>query len=265
MKIQFKQKLIGISCVALIAGMFMAPLNSDARGRGRGQGNGTGGGGSQVSLSTVVANLPLQDLSAAEEVGLSKMREEEKLARDVYQVLYEKWNHLTFAQIARSEQQHMDALKALLDKYNVIDPVTNSSVGVFTDPELQDLYHSLVARGEQALVDALQVGATIEDLDIKDLYDLLEQTDNQDIKTVYQNLAKGSRNHLRAFSYRLSLNNSIYEAQFLTVAQIEDIITSPRERGMVDENGVQVSGRSGAEKGQRRTGAQAGTRFLMTN
>lgn len=265
MKIQIKQKLIAVTSVALIAGMFMAPLNSDARGRGRGQGNGTGNSSSQQQgLPSLIANMPLQDMSAAETAGLLKMREEEKLARDVYRVLYQKWNHLTFAQIAKSEQQHMDVLKVLIDKYNLVDPVTTSDTGVFTDPELQELYHSLIARGEKSVIDALQVGATVEDLDIKDLYDLIEQTDNQDIKIVYQNLAKGSRNHLRAFSYRLSLNSSSYQAQFLAASQVDDIISSPKERGMVDENGVQLSGRSGSGKGQGRKGGQAGGRFITT-
>ncbi len=255
MKIQIKQKLIAVTSVALIAGMFMAPLDSDARGRGRGQGNGIGNNQSeQLGLPAMIANMPMQDLSSAEKDGLIKMREEEKLARDVYRVLYQKWNHLTFAQIAKSEQQHMDTLKILLDKYNLTDPITTEKTGVFTDPELQELYHSLVARGEKSVTDALQVGATIEDLDIKDLYDLLAQTDNQDIQIVYQNLAKGSRNHLRAFSYRLSLNNSSYTAQFLAASQVEDIINSSKERGLVDENGVQVSGRSGGGKGKGRRG-----------
>lgn len=266
MKKNFGQKVMGGTCAVLIVAMFMTPVNSDARGNGRGQGqmnrSGTEGTG-QVGLSTVVANLPMQDLDAAEEVGLAKMREEEKLARDVYQVLYERWNDLTFAQIARSEQQHMDSVKVLFDKYNLVDPVTNSAVGVFADPELQELYHSLVAMGKKSLVDALMVGATIEDLDIKDLYDLLEQTDNSDIKTVYQNLVKGSRNHLRSFSYRLSLNNATYEAQFLTSAQIDDIVTSPRERGMVDENGVQVSGRGVSGRGQGRGASMQGANALL--
>jgi tRNA isopentenyl-2-thiomethyl-A-37 hydroxylase MiaE len=104
----------------------------------------------------------------------------------------------------------------------------------------------------ESLVEALTVGATIEDLDIKDLYELLEQTDNSDIKTIYQNLAKGSRNHLRAYISQLSYRNVIYEAQFLTQTQVDDIVTSPRERGRVDENGDQVSGMNGKGSGQRR-------------
>ena len=255
MKTQINQKLIAVTSAALIAGMFMAPLDSGARGRGRGQGNGMGSNQSeQLGLPAMIANMPMQDLSSVEKSGLIKMREEEKLARDVYRVLYQKWNHLTFAQIAKSEQQHMDILKVLLGKYNLADPITTEETGVFSDPELQELYHSLVAKGEKSMIDALQVGATIEDLDIKDLYEIFAQTDNQDIKTVYQNLAKGSRNHLRAFSYRLSLNNSSYTAQFLTASQVDDIISSTKERGMVDENGVQLSGRSGTGKGKGRRG-----------
>ncbi len=255
MKIQVKQKLIAVTSVALIVGMLMAPLDSDARGRGRGQGNGMGNSQSeQLSLPAMIAKMPMQDLSSAEKAGLIKMREEEKLARDVYRVLYQKWHHLTFAQIAKSEQQHMDTLKVLLDKYNLVDPIATGKTGVFTDKELQHLFHSLVARGETSVIEALQVGATIEDLDVKDLYDLLEQTDNRDIKIVYQNLAKGSRNHLRAFSYRLSLNKSSYTAQFLTASQVADIINSAKERGMVDEDGMRLSGRINAGKGNGRKG-----------
>ncbi len=242
-----KKTLVSIAGLTLMAGLLLTPVHSDARGNGQGR-----GGGQQPGLSTVIAGLPMQDLSAEEELGLSRMREEEKLARDVYLTMYDKWNHIVFASIARSEQQHMDAVKLLLDKYNQVDPVAGHDRGVFTDPEMQALYNSLIARGNESLIDALQVGATIEDLDIKDLYDLLEQTDNSDIKTVYQNLAKGSRNHLRAYVSQLSYRNVIYEAQFLTQTQVDDIVTSARERGRLDENGDQVSGKGMNGGGQGR-------------
>ena len=241
----------------------MAPLSSDARGRGRGMGSNGGGGGQQASLPAVISTMPMQDLSDEEKSGLLKMREEEKLARDVYQQLYKKWNHLTFAQIAKSEQQHMDILEVLLTKYSLPDPAAGREPGVFTDQKLQKLYDNLVAKGEKSVLDALQVGATVEDLDISDLNGLIKETDNHDIKTVYQNMVKGSRNHLRAFSGRLGLKNVSYEAQFLAAADIEAIINSPLERGMVDENGTQIRGGSGSGKGQRRAGMRGGNNNLM--
>ncbi len=54
---------------------------------------------------------------------LIQLREEEKLARDVYLYLYTHWNQWIFSNIAKSEQQHMDAVKGLLDKYDIEDPV----------------------------------------------------------------------------------------------------------------------------------------------
>jgi len=245
---KLNKQIMNTAGLAIVVGMLLMPVSGEARGRGYGHG---GGGGQQACRTTVVSNLPMQDLSTDEELGLVKMREEEKLARDVYRVLYEKWNHRVFGNIAQSEQQHMDAIKMLLDKYSLTDPVTDSTIGVFTDPGLQQLYTSLVEQGNQSLIEALKVGATIEDLDIKDLYDLLAQTDNTDTKAVYQNLAKGSRNHLRAFVSQLSTSGTIYNAQFLTAVQIDDIIASPRERGRVDENGVQVSG-NGQGRGKGR-------------
>lgn len=224
--------------MALTAGMLIAPVE------------GKTGGSRQVGLSTLITNLPMQELSAEEEIGLTKMREEEKLARDVYQVLYDRWKQPIFKNIMQSEQQHMAAIKVLLDKYDRPDPVADSIAGVFVDPELQELYTSLIDQGRLSPTEAFYVGATIEDLDIKDLSILLEQTDNSDIRTVYQNLSKGSRNHLRAFVTQLSLNGKSYEAQFLSSEQVRDIVTSPKEKGAVDEDGNRVSGNSRQRRGR---------------
>ncbi len=258
---KFSRQVAAVAGFALFGALMIAPAASDARGRGFGR----GGGGQQGGMSTLAANLPMQDLSPSEEASIAKMREEEKLARDVYRVLYDKWQLPVFAKISQSEQRHMDAVKILLDKYTMQDPA-RPEVGVFTDPALQELYNSLTARGMQSAVDALHVGATIEDLDIKDLYDQLAQTDNRDIKAVYQNLAKGSRNHLRAFSGQLSRNGIAYEAQFLSPEQITEIITSPRERGRVDEYGNLLTGRGGGRgRMSKQAGAQCASRFLTTN
>lgn len=232
--------------IFLIFGMAVFAGVTEAR-----QNSGKGGSGNQMGLASIISGLPVEDLSDVEIEGLMHMREEEKLARDVYTTLYEKWGFAIFNNIAQSEQRHMAAVKLLLEKYGLTDPVVDTSVGVFSSEEMEALYAQLTAQGRLSLVDALQVGATIEDLDIYDLYVLLGETDNLDIKTVYQNLAKGSRNHLRAFVYQLSLNNATYGAQYLSPEQIDDIITSDRERGRVDADGNPIIPGRGRKEGTR--------------
>jgi len=248
---QITKQLIRTTGLFLSLGMLLTPMAADAR-----QGAGGGSKGSQAGLSSIIANLPKQALSKAEEEGLIRMREEEKLAHDVYQTLYGIWGLAIFPIIAESELHHMTAIKSLLDKYELDDPVTDLTVGAFTDPEMEALYNSLVDEGTLSLEDALYVGATIEDMDIYDLYEFLGETDNSDIKTVYQNLAKGSRNHLRAFDSQLSnydVTYDTYKAQgYLTQDEIDAILLSEWERGMVDENGEPVTGGQGGGQGGRR-------------
>jgi hypothetical protein len=139
------------------------------------------------------------ELSQEEKDGLIHMRIEEKLARDVYIVMGELWNHKVFLNIQLSEQKHMEAVKRLLDKYSVPDPLTTDSVGVFPDPQFQLLYNQLIQQGNQSLNEALLVGKAIEELDIADLEYQLSFVDNPDIIRVYQNLKAASENHLTAF------------------------------------------------------------------
>jgi len=215
-----------------------------------GNGNGPGGpadgpgdpGGSGLCGGMgVVGALPYEDVSAAEEADLVYMREEEKLARDVYQAFDDMWGLRVFGNIALAEQTHMDAVLTLLQKYEIADPVGDNPPGVFGDAALQGLFDQLIAQGEQSLLDALVVGATIEDLDIYDLAQALDRADNQDIRVVFQNLLKGSRNHLRSFFRLLQLNGTTYEAQYITAAELDAIVNSPHEQGMVDADGQPVS------------------------
>jgi hypothetical protein len=207
-----------------------------------------------------LATLPIGTLSQAESDGLRFVREEEKLARDVYTTLYADWQAREFLSIAGSEQRHMDAVKVLLDRYAVADPVGTNPVGVFTDPNLQSLYDQLVARGRLSLVDALTVGATIEDLDLRDVVAVLAEADDVDLDTVYQNLAKGSRNHLRAFVAALAAEGATYTPQYIDADTYAAIIASAWERGPVDAAGNPVAGRGAGRggHGHGRSGGQGG-------
>ncbi len=170
-------------------------------------------------------------LSQEEIDSLIKMREEEKLARDVYLTLYDKWGLQVFNNIAKSEETHTLAVKDLLDLYNVEDPVVDDTVGVFTNPEFSELYSQLVSQGEESVVSALKVGATIEDLDIKDLEDDMKLTDNQNILLVYKNLKQGSYNHMRAFVGQLENYNETYEPQYISIEEFNYILETPMGHG----------------------------------
>lgn len=179
-----------------------------------------------------VMTPPAESLSAYEQASLLRMREEEKMARDVYQALYAKWGLQQFGNIAASEQRHMDAMLDLLNKYNLADPAANKQPGEFADTSLQRFYNKLMAEGMQSATAALTTGATIEDLDLFDLAEAMEKSDNEDIDRVYGNLSKASRNHMRAFNRGLHSSGASYMPQYITQALFDSIINSEHERGM---------------------------------
>lgn len=183
------------------------------------------------NLNSQVNNLPSEPLNTDERTTLSFMREEEKLARDVYIFLYNKWALTIFNNISSSEQSHMNAIVQLLSKYTMTDPVGSNGYGIFSNPVLQNLYTQLTNQGSVSLLDALKAGATIEDLDIYDLTIALTKVDNQDITLVYNNLVKGSRNHLRSFYSNIINAGGTYTPQYITQAEFDAIINSPMETG----------------------------------
>jgi hypothetical protein len=196
-----------------------------------------------------LADLPLAAtptaLSADESAGLIFMREEEKLAYDVYSALSARWNLRVFQNISRSEQTHTAAVKNLLDRYGVKDPAS-SSAGVFTNPDLQKLYTDLAARGSQSVVEALRVGAAIEEIDILDLQKRLAQTSNPEIQQVYNNLLNGSYNHLRAFTNQLNAQTgATYQPQYLTPEAYQAILSATQGGGFGRRNGQGNGNRQG--------------------
>ncbi|MCK9606338.1 MAG: DUF2202 domain-containing protein [Methylomonas sp.] len=162
-------------------------------------------------------------LTEAEEATLLWMREEEKLARDVYLTLYKLWNKPVFAEIAESEQAHMDALLKKIELFGLIDPVL-PEVGSFSNPDLQSLYDELIARGQLSYVEALAVGAAIEDMDIRDIGNAIAETANLSLKTTYESLLEGSKNHLRAFVDLLDQQGVEYSPQFIDQAVFDAIL-----------------------------------------
>jgi hypothetical protein len=138
--------------------------------------------------------------TTAQKLQLQYLIEEEKLARDVYLYLAENVTSSKFANIAKSEQTHMDQIAMLLKKYNYFNPTLTRAEGVFRDKSLQALYNQLIEQGSADVLAAMQVGRDIENLDIKDLQEMLKATMPADMKLALNNLLRGSQNHLAAFS-----------------------------------------------------------------
>ncbi len=168
-------------------------------------------------------------LSQQEEEDLKFSREEEKLARDVYLFSYDKYGNNIFNNIAQSEQQHMDQVLILLNYYQINDPAS-SVIGVFSNQELQDLYNELTTKSNLSIIDAVEVGAIIEDLDINDLNILESRTTKSDLLSVYASLECGSRNHLRSYIGQLELNSTEYHPEFISIADFDEIINSSKEQ-----------------------------------
>ncbi len=185
-----------------------------------------------TELQSTLDTMPQGDLSQDEIDGLMYMREEEKLAHDVYTKLYEQWSQKIFDNISNSEQTHTDSILELLNRYGLTDPATGNDIGEFTNTSLKSLNDSLVATGASSLIDALMVGAAIEEIDMIDInhhIDLVEN--NDDIILTYESLLKGSRNHLRAFVSNLAQQGVTYEPQYMDPVEYQEIIGSSIERG----------------------------------
>jgi len=136
---------------------------------------------------------------------LKYMLEEEKLAGDVYETFADLYDARVFSRIARSEDRHFNALLNQAEKIGVdVDAILFKPAGEFVDPELQELYDSLIATGQVSLEAALGVGVTIELTDLTDLQAAIDAVEGTQLARVYGRLLDGSENHLEAFESLLA-------------------------------------------------------------
>jgi hypothetical protein len=163
---------------------------------------------------------------------LLHMKEEEKLARDVYTALNLKWDNQVFSNISSAENTHMNAIIFLLQDYGT-DYTEVLEPGNFTNPAFQALYEELVTRGAASVEEAWKVGALIEEMDIKDLSGYLIEISNENIIMVFENLHKGSRNHLRAFNRQLVKLGLTYTPVYISQDEYDLIVSSQNETGQL--------------------------------
>lgn len=191
-------------------------------------------------------------LDSAEATHLIFMREEEKLARDVYMTLSSLYpDSRVFVNIGEgSEQTHTDMIRDQLEAYGIDDPnpETNNlptSIGVYTGNEygtyFTEKFVYLTELGSRSELDALYVGAFIEELDMHDIVecpDYIEETDNgvedcgmnytdeAPLINAYSSLVDGSKNHLRAFVGQIEaiIGEGNYVAQIISQEEVDEIL-----------------------------------------
>lgn len=196
----------------IIIAVFTLLISSAALAQPQGPGPGGQGANSPGTLTQEQADT------------LVFMREEEKMARDVYIELDGIWHDFIFQNISWSEQRHMDSLLTMLNLYGIPDPVVDDSVGEFTNDVIGQLYDDMLLRGDDSFEEALHAGAYVEEIDIRDLrLAIAEATDTPLIKT-YENLLAGARNHLRAFVSRIRSMGTDYVAQELSQTDVDQIV-----------------------------------------
>jgi hypothetical protein len=184
-----------------------------------------------------------------EKMHLFFMREEEKLARDVYTTLSTMYpNSVIFGKIDNSEQVHTTAVKAMIEKYGHEDPNTNDNVGVYTGEDygwyFAEKYNLLVERATISELEALYVGAFIEELDMMDINqcpqvivdannginDVSEcgriYTNNPDIQRLYGSLLNGSDNHMEGYVRNIEkhIGKGNYQAQVMSQEQVDEVL-----------------------------------------
>jgi hypothetical protein len=190
----------------------------------------TDGTSTVINANMQSAFIETPGITDSEINSLVRMNAEEKLARDVYAALYEKWGSTVFSRISTAENNHLNAIIRLLQYYGSADTLTGEP-GIFADAEVQTLYNNLVANGSVSIEEAYKTGTLIEEMDIKDLSNALAEISNANIIMVFENLERGSRNHLRSFYNRITMLGEVYTPTYITQAEYDQIVTSPVEKG----------------------------------
>ena len=143
-----KRMMIVFALLSTLTPQFAyAQGNGLGNGRGNGRGNGNSfqqhGKGSQASdhqgnrqSGARGYNSIGGTLTPAQVGQLVRMREEEKLAHDVYVSLAQSSGLQIFNNIANAESQHMRAVEQLASRYSSA-AAANLPVGSFSDPQFQ--------------------------------------------------------------------------------------------------------------------------------
>lgn len=152
--------------------------------------------------------------------------EEKKLSHDLYVAFESKWDAQIFENIARTEQDHFNYLLKLTQELGIEVPATilSNEKGIYYNPNLQEEYNTMLASGSKSLIDALTIGAKMEEMDIVDLHKVMDVTNETKVFLAYDRLYNTTRNHLRAFVRNLNAQGIDYSPVMLARDEYDKII-----------------------------------------
>ncbi len=154
--------------------------------------------------------------------------QEEKVAHDFYEAMYQAHGLVCFRSISKSEGIHMEMVKLLLDVYDIPDPLVDHyyKPGSFKDKKFERLFDDMLRKGSSSIIDALIESARFEELDIYDLETFADITSQTNVRDTFLELSGVSRNHLWAIVKSLEERGVDYEPAVLPARDLNKIITS---------------------------------------
>lgn len=130
---------------------------------------------------------------------LTEMREEERMARDLYTQLAASSGEAIFTRIAGAEQRHLDAVERLMTSQGMNPDAAGSTVGRYAVGEVQAAYTGWLSQGRASDQAAYKVGVELETWDVAELKAMKVPSDTTGARVVAA-LLNGSKHHLTAFT-----------------------------------------------------------------
>ncbi len=106
---------------------------------------------------------------------------------------------------------------------------TNNNVNDVVKQGLVSLFDNLLTQGKLSALEALYVGAAIEEVDMLDLQQAIDSAENDHLRSMYENLLSGSRNHLRTYIRQIEQQGNVYEALFLSQDEIDAVMRRSKQ------------------------------------
>ena len=130
-----------------------------------------------------------ENLSGQELQGLVFLAEKQKLHRDFYLTTFDITKNKLFEQLYLSDQQSMDLISAMLEKYGEEKLILNLSTGDFILADIQHEYDVSIQSNEKGLDQTLATAIQLEKNMSNDIQMYLDQVvGNDDIVLLYNDM-----------------------------------------------------------------------------